>query len=456
MPPIGRLRPTYTTASILGRGSAVIAALSLVSGFAQLNLANTLPRFLSQAGRRGTRLVVYCYGASATASLVGGALFVTVFPRLSPRWEFVDKSTILGIAFVAATVIWGIFALEDAVLLSVRRSAIVPVENALYGVGKLVLLVGFASLLPSVGIFMSWVVPLVAVVPCINLLIFGRFLRRAEFAGDVATVRPREVVQFASLDYIGTMFGQTYGNVLPLIVLSVLGAGANGEFYVALSIATGLQLVATNFGTSLLVEGARAPDRIPELTRGVLLRCMCVLILGATILSLGAPIILRVYGDEYAVHASLVLGLLAIGCIPFGLVSIAVSLDRMSGRVGLGVATRVTLATSVLGCSWLLMRPLGITGVGVAWVAAHLVVAMSRTPTVIRALRGPPSGGRKAARGSHRRTRADNRVGRGSKARGSRRRSSGRGHRVSRVHEKGHTLHERYSEGYLVPMVPRD
>ena len=154
---------------------------------------------------------------------------------------------------------------------------------------------------------------------------------------------------------------------MPLLVLSTLGAAANSNFYIAWTIAAGLGLVASNFGTSLLVEGAAAPHRLADLTRGVLVRCMVITTVGAVLLGLGARYILAIYGAKYAVHGATLLALLAVGTIPSCIVVIAVSLDRIAGRVGRGTLTRLVLTVLVLGGSWLLVGKVGVNGVAFAW-----------------------------------------------------------------------------------------
>jgi len=254
-------------------------------------------------------------------------------------------------------------------------------------VRKLLLAVAVACLLPPAGICLSWVIPLAVIVPAVNWLIFRRYLKDWDSAAAAAGQRAREVVRFASVDYVGTVLGQAYGNMLPLLVLSALGAAAAASFYIAWTIASGLGLVAANFGMSLLVEGAAAPHRLAELTRGVLVRCGAVTVLGAAVLVLAARPILNIYGAGYAAQASLLLGLLAVGTIPACLVVVALSLDRIASRVGRATFTRLALAVLVLGGSWLLLRNLGIDGVGLAWVGGNLVVAMARFPTIAGAAR---------------------------------------------------------------------
>jgi O-antigen/teichoic acid export membrane protein len=393
---------------VLGRASALVSALIFLSSLAQLNLANTLPKFLPRAGRSAARLILYSYGASAITSLLAGVAFVTILPRLSSQWQFLGHSASLAVLFAATVVIWGVFALEDAALTGLQRAVVVPVENTAYGVLKLLLLAGVASLLPATGIFVSWIVPLVVVIPVINWLIFHKYTKSqtpypTAPAAGAGGLRAREVIRFASVDYVGTLFSQACGNLLPLLVLSVLGAAANGDYYVAYTIASALGLVAANFATSLLVGGSAAPHRLAELTRGTLARWALVVVPVAALLIVAPGPILSIYGPGYAAHSSLVLRLLAAGSIPYGLVVITFALDRIAGRVDRAAWTQVILAVLVLGGSWLLVRKLGINAVGIAWAAGYLIVAIARLPTLVGAARMRTAKHR-AATGRHRKS----------------------------------------------------
>jgi O-antigen/teichoic acid export membrane protein len=369
----------------VGEASALVAALVLVSSFAQLNLNNTLPRFLTQAGRQAGRLIGYGYAASSAAALVIGLAVITVLPQLSPHWHFLGNSVLLRVAFVGATIVWGVFALQDYVLLGLQQPIVVPLENMVYGVTKLLMLLGVASLLPETGIFIAWIVPLAITVPAVNWLIFRRYLKDWKPATADAAVRPRVIIRFTSVDYVGNLLIQTAWNLLPLLVLTALGAPTAASFYIAWSITTGLNLVANSFATSLLVEGSAKPSRLGELTRGTLARTLIVTIAGAALFGLGARLILSVYGHGYATRASLVLGLLAAGSVFYGLLAIVFSVDRITGRVGKATVTRLVLAILTLGGSWALLPRMGSDGIGVAWLGANLLVALARVPTIFGA-----------------------------------------------------------------------
>jgi len=373
------------SAKTVGRSSALVSALLLLSALTQLNVSSALQRYLPQAGNSARRLVGYGYAVSSLVALPVAVGFVLVMPRLSSQWEFLSGSRLLTLLFVGAALVWGVFALEDAALTGLRRAGVVPIENTVYGVLKLTMLIFVAALLPAAGIFASWVAPLVVVIPVVNFLIFRKFMRNGEAEQRQKPVRRREIVRFTSADYLASLCNQAYASLLPLMVLSALGAAASGRFYIAWTIAAGPTMIAANFGTSLMVDAAAAPHRLAELTRGIAIRCTVTTLACSAVVILGAEPILRIYGAKYATQAAPLLMLLGLGAIPRALIMLTWSLDRLARRMRRAALTQALLTILVLAGSRILLGRYGIDAIGYAWLSANVVVALLRLPTLISA-----------------------------------------------------------------------
>ena len=84
----------------LGRATAVISALMLVATLSQLNLSNTLMRFLPHMGATSAmRLINLGYLASSLMAVAGSIIFVSVLPRFSSQWHFMGDSTFFAVVF---------------------------------------------------------------------------------------------------------------------------------------------------------------------------------------------------------------------------------------------------------------------------------------------------------------------------------------------------------------------
>ena len=395
----------------LGRAAALISALMLVATLSQLNLSSTLMRFLPQMGAMSARrLIIFSYLASSLTAVAGSVIFVTILPRLNSEWRFIGDSAFLTVLFAVSVVVWEVFTLQDAVLVGLQRAAIVPVENVIYSLAKLGLLVFAAKLLSSTNILFSWVTPLIFLIPVINWLIF-RCLKDRRPHNLVQGLRVRHLARFASVDYAGTICGQVMANSLPLLVISVLGPAAAGSIYIASLITSGVATVGTSFSTGLLVEAAAAPDRLPELTRGALKRAVIIMGPATIVLVFGAHLILRIYGGTYSAQTAVLFQLMALSLIPLCIEAIAFSLDRIAGKPIRATLSQLAMAVLTLGGSWLLFGRLGINAVGVAWLGTDVFLAVVRLPTVLAALRRRPGAIARPASGPPQppapRTRAD-------------------------------------------------
>ncbi|HMA48076.1 MAG TPA: hypothetical protein VKP11_12935, partial [Frankiaceae bacterium] len=254
----------YPEASV-GQNAALVSAMMTLSQFAQLDLAALLMRFLPQWQAGSARRVALAYGVSSAAALVLSVGFVLAAPRLGGGFAFLDRPA-LQVGFCLAVVAWGIFAIQDGVLVGLQRTPVVPVENTAYAVAKIALLVALAGVLPRWGLFVSWTVPVaVALVP-INLLIFGRYLprHRGRPLAGAAPLGGRSFRRFLALDYLSSLSGGLSTVTLPILVVGLLGAEANAHFYVAFTLVLILDTVAQSLDSSLMVEGSYEPARAVE------------------------------------------------------------------------------------------------------------------------------------------------------------------------------------------------
>ena len=110
-------------------------------------------------------------------------------------------------------------------------------------------------------------------------------------------------------------------------------------------------------------------------------------------MSLFAPLVLRVFGGNYASEAAPVLRLLALSAIPNVVCVLYLSVWRAEQRLSLLVSVRAIQFTAVVACSIALLGPYGIEGPAIAWLVVQTIVAASlvfRWPGVLAATgRGP-------------------------------------------------------------------
>jgi O-antigen/teichoic acid export membrane protein len=343
---------------------------------AQLNLGGMLIRFVPLAGWATRRLISYTYLTSTLAAGIVAVVFLLGINFWSPSLNALVHNGWLGAAFVLGTMIWCVFALQDSALTALRQAVWVPVENALFAVVKIVLLVLFAATLTQYGIFASWTIPVLVSLLPVNFLIFRYFIPQhigvnAERAQPI--IRP-QLVKYIGGNYIGSLFFQASTTLLPLIVINRLGATMNAYFYLPWTITTSLQMVALNMSTSFTVEATREREQLRSYGARVLLhnlRLLVPLVIGVVV---AAPYILGLFGANYAVAGTDILRLLALSTISYSFVSLYVGLERVQNRVQRIAVVQGVRCLTLLALSYLLLPTLGIVAIGWVWLVTETTV----------------------------------------------------------------------------------
>ena len=235
------------SAHAVGLNSALISAMTLLSGIASLNLPNIIVRFLPESGDRTLARVVCAYAAAAGLAACAALVFILGVTWWTPPLRFLRFDGSLQAWFVFSTVAWCLFTIQDSVLTALGRAIWVPVENAVFSVLKIALLVAAATALPRYGIFVSWTIAMLVSVAGVNLLIFTRLMRPSRLRRcDPVDVRNRAFVRYFAANYACSVAWLSSLYLMPLIVTAVAGATTNAYWALAFT------------GTALAVR------RVPE------------------------------------------------------------------------------------------------------------------------------------------------------------------------------------------------
>jgi O-antigen/teichoic acid export membrane protein len=369
------LAARHYSPEVVGRNSAAVAAMIVVSGISQLGLNAILIRYLPNAGTSTRRLVMLTYTAAAFFAAAAGLVAALTSRGWAPTLRFLGSDGRWLVSFVVATVAWTIFSLQDSVMTGMRQAHWVPIENSLFSVIKVVLLVALASTAPRGGIFLAWNVPVLLSLLPVNLLIFRRLIPRHVRRAVTEPWYPRVIVRFATGNYVGSLFFLGSTALLPVVVANQSGARTTAYFYIPWTIATAIQLVALNMTTSLTVEVALDETKLRDYCRRVTLHTMRIVVPATVVLMAGAPYVLRAFGGAYASEGATLLRLLGLATIPNVIVALGLSVARIQHSSRTVLWIQGALCGLTLGLSILLLPRLGIEGVGVASLTSQMAVA---------------------------------------------------------------------------------
>ncbi len=373
----------------VGRGNALVSLMLLVSALTQLNFGQALIRFLPRAGTASARLVGTAYGLSAGFAVVGSAAVMAWCHFVLAPSSALYVSLPFAAWFVVSTTAWSIFNLQDSALTGLRASSWIPLENGLYGLVKLGLLVVVAGTSLDHGVFTSWTLPVIALLVPVNLLVFRRILPRhtAETAAEQITPTRRVVTRYMGGDYTGMVATQLSTTFLPVLVVHLLGPAEGAYLLPAQTIFAAMNLLSTAITSSLVVEGAKDGARAHRFALAVLRRIGVTVLPAAVVLALAAPWVLELFGAHYRDNATLLLQLLMLSTFPRVIVSLFVTKMRLDNRTSVLAVMQVVQAAAILGGTAALAAPLGLVSVGWSVLVTEVVLAAVVTPAVVRWLR---------------------------------------------------------------------
>lgn len=383
---------TFDAADV-GRGSALVSLMMLVSVLTQLNFGQALIRFLPRAGTSSTALVRRAYAVSAGFAVLGAALVMAYCHLLLAPGDPLHVSAGFGAWFVVSTAAWSIFNLQDAALTGLRSATWVVLENGVYGVVKLVLLVVVAQTSLADGVFVSWTLPVIALLVPFGILIFRRLLPRhsAESAPDQQVPDRRALTRYMAGDYTGQVFTQATSSFLPVLVVALLGPAQAAFLLPAQTVFIAMNLLQTSITSSLVVEGARDQARAHRFAASILKRIAVTVLPGSVIVALAAPLLLSLYGAQYRANATTLLVLLMASMFPRVVVTLYMTMSRLQNRTGSLAVLQFVHAALLLAGTVALAGPLGLDAVGWSWLVVELLLAAVVGPRVLRWLRPAPA-----------------------------------------------------------------
>jgi O-antigen/teichoic acid export membrane protein len=364
------------TPDVVGVNNALISTMTLLGVAAQLNLGNALLRFVPVAERSARRLVLTCYAVGTAAAGLVGVVFALGATWWAPELLHAVGGGPLIAFFALSTPVWTVFVMQDYVLTAVKRATLVPVENLVFSLLKIALLVPGALLAFFGAIAVSWVLATVLIVLAVTAYLM-RILPSSAPEAPPSPVRPRTVARFVTADWVGGLSTLAVEFGLPLLVLVTLGAGDAATFGIAWAIAYGLYLVSHGMGQSLVAHIAADPAALDAARRSMVTKSLALILPAALVIVPGAGLILSIFGEHYVATGTTLLALSCLSAVPNVIVTAALFGARVTQQRAVLFGVPTVLALLVIPPALVLMPAFGLTGVGIALLAGQTVMAVA-------------------------------------------------------------------------------
>ncbi len=363
----------------VGENSVIVSTTLLIVNLAQLSMKGAMARFMPRVNKTAaTRFILSTTAVNLTVALLIGGFLLTLGKNFPLTANLLDGIKISPVWLIPAAMAWVVFDVQDGLLTGMRQAKWVLFKNSSFSMVKIVLLVVFFKFFPSYGLAASWFVPAPFYVLAIFGVVFGWLLPRRNSV-DWTYTKPLtrgEIYKSISGDHIGTIVAEVTVGLLPLLVLNAQGKEAAAYYYQAWVICAAFYVLASNMVSSFTVEASMDMDKIISHSRQILIQMARLLIPAVFLMIFAAPLVLYLFGENYAQEGTALLRWLIFSTIPFMFNNWYLGYCRVLSKVKNIIFMQSLLFLITLGAGYVLLPVFGIAGIGMAWLLGQVAVSI--------------------------------------------------------------------------------
>lgn len=357
----------YYTPNEVGLATAIFSISQLITSFSGFGLNYGLMRYLASSKNKG-ELINSSYFTTGMVSIILTLIFIFGLRYFSPPLLFLRENVYFFLFFIAFTVIYSLYLLQNSIFISLRSPEVPFCQNIIYNIlriGFLIILIPFGLL----GIISSATVAvgLLFTLSTFYFINFTETYHKLSFRINFNEIK--EISFFSIGNYLAGVLGSLPTMVMPLLILNMLGSSMAAYFYMTLSITTILSIIASAVSISLLTECSYERNALRNNALKSIKTIVILLIPSLIGFLLFGRHILLIFGKTYSENATILLWLFGVSSIPRAINELYMAIKRIQVDTKLIIYLSLLTAVSTIGMSYyLLANGIGIVGVGVAWI----------------------------------------------------------------------------------------
>ena len=349
----------------VGLFSGVSAAVVMLATVASLGLPNTMLRHLAGSGEPRELLAAALVSVMTLGAGLCLAAVELLGPSLPADLQLAEPAGGTGL-LVALVALAAANAVTDAGLIAVRAPRLVLIKNLAGSIAKVAVVAPLADL-DTEGLVLAFGAGTALSAGLGALLLWSRLRSPARRPGLLAAIRPH--LSFSAGNYLGVVLGILPLTVVPLIVLAELGPTIAASFAVAYLLVGFVNFIPSAAAQVLFAELSRGGESRTAQIRTALKAVYALLLPASAVLVAAAPLLLEIFGPDYA-DAADALRVLALGTLFTGgtyLVDVVLTgTDRVGPYVLMnGLNAALVLTGVAVGVQH------GLTEVALGWTVAQ-------------------------------------------------------------------------------------
>lgn len=364
-----RVNTNFYSPAQIGIATAIISSVQLLTNISMLGLPQAVVKIIPNA-KRVHNLVGEIMLLTFITSVFAGIIYIFVAPAIAPEIANLLKNPAYTCVFLVLTGVTGVNTLTDSVLIAKRRADFVLYEYLAAGISKLVMAISLTSF-GSMGIFFasngSFIVAL-------TITLVGFRLLQLHPRPTKSFINVREIKGLATKNYIAALLGGSSTLLLPLIIMNILTPSDAAYYYMVFMIAGLINFIPTATSNSLYAELAHNTNgnTLKSVIHTTKITMLIVSPVVAVIV-LFSEQILHIFGGQYSSAGSILLKFYAASALFIAVKNICGSYLRVYSNMRGFIAIEFATATLTLILSMVCMHLWGLTGMGIAWLATHVI-----------------------------------------------------------------------------------
>lgn len=345
--------------SEIGLSATAVSAVSLICFITEFGAGYSMARFLPTARNR-TAMINTVFTAVLLSTLLAAVIFLAL-PYARKLYPLGGLA--FGIAFVVTAGLQATMTIFTYVLVADRAADKMVIAGTIPSVARLAAPEAL-SFLGALGSFLARVIA-----DFVGFVVFGTMLVRRghRFRLRVDVAETRELINFSAGMYVANLVGGVPQLILPLLVLSRVGASSAAYWSVAMAIGALLYQVMGAVTNALLPEVSSRPRERRALLRRAAYMITALSVPALVIAYFAAPIALTIFGKGYVTGALVPLRWLIITGFVTIVNYVASAILLMGKKSNMITIGSLVQALTVLGL--VLLWAANVTQIAIAWTA---------------------------------------------------------------------------------------
>ena len=354
------------SAEDVGVATALWSFLALIILLSRLGFDFSIIRFFPNGNKSkifSTSVII-----STLLAIALGLLFVAGIDIFSPKLHLL-KNPLYTTIFLATVFINSITSLTAQSFIALRKGEFYFFQTLT--LNSRIVFLFFLTFLGAMGIFGSISLALGFTLIVAILLVNSAI----DFSLTIDKDYIKESFRFSAGNYFANLFNVVPNQILPIMILNLLGAERTAYYYIAFAIAGLIFMIPNSISMSLFAEGSHGES----LKKNVLKSCVAILGLLTPVVVFVyffGGFLLHLFGKDY-VQAFDLLRLFALSSFFVAVVYVYLAIKRVQMDVGNIVFLNALTCVLLLSLSYLFVLRFDIVGVGYAWISTYSMATLA-------------------------------------------------------------------------------